>query len=57
MSNISFLKKKFKKANIELKFWNSEKNKCLIKKISINDNDCYKLNLNEVTIISPNIII
>jgi hypothetical protein len=47
LSNVSFLKKKFKKANVELKFWSSEKNKCLIKKITINDNGSYRFNLKE----------
>jgi len=45
LSNISYLRKKFKKANIELKFWNAEKNKCLIKKISINDDSFYRFSL------------
>lgn len=41
ISNMSFLKNKFKKANIELKFWNANNSSYLKKNITINDNGSY----------------
>lgn len=45
LSNTSFLKNNFKKANILMKFWNTKKNNYISKKISIIDNGFYKFSL------------
>ena len=45
LSNISFLRKKFKKANIEIKFWSTKKDSYISKKISVSDNDFYRFDL------------
>ncbi len=45
ISNMSFLKKKYKNANIILKFWNSNDTFYLSKKIKINDNGSYWFSL------------
>ena len=41
ISNMSFLRKKFRDANIIIKFWNSNNSAHLSKKIKINDNGSY----------------
>ena len=47
LSNTSYLRKKFKKANIEIKFWSIKKDSYISKKISVSDNDFYRFNLKE----------
>ena len=47
LSNISFLKKENKKANIILKFWNEMNNKFIKRHIKINDNGSFWFHLNQ----------
>ena len=47
LSNISFLKKKFKKADVVLKFWNEHSDISMHKKITIPDNGNYYFSLNK----------
>ena len=47
VTNFSTLKNKFKKANVQIKFWREKDNKFIKKKMVINDNGSYWFDLNK----------
>ena len=47
MTNFSTLRKNFKNANVEIKFWREKDNKFISKKLIINDNGSYWFELNK----------
>ncbi len=47
LTNSSFIKKGFKKANLNLKFWSEKKNNFLVRKKIINDNGIFWFDLNK----------
>ena len=47
LTNSSFIKNGFKKANLNLKFWNENKNNFLVRKKKINDNGIFCFDLNK----------